>query len=137
MYYLMLPLWCRIDEKGVIKVSDFGLAEDIYMRNYFRQSSQDTAIKLPLKWMAPESIKLGIFSEKSDVVSIILRVRLHNTNFDYFCLHTQWAYGVTCWEVFTAGEIPYQGVHAREVIQLLEDGKHLARPKNQACSDNM
>ena len=59
---------CRIDEKGVIKVSDFGLTEDIYMKNYFRQSS-DNVVKLPLKWMAPESIKLGIFSEMSDVVS--------------------------------------------------------------------
>ena len=39
------------------------------MRNYFHQSSQDSGVKLPLKWMAPESIKLGIFSEKSNVVS--------------------------------------------------------------------
>ena len=107
------------------------------MRNYFRQSAQDTAVKLPLKWMAPESIKLGIFSEKSDVVSIILTVRLHNTNFYCFCLYTQWAYGVTCWEVFTAGEIPYPGVHPQEVVQMLEDGQHLNRPKNQACCDTM
>ena len=49
----------------------------------------------------------------------------------------QWSYGVTCWEVFTAGEIPYPGIHPKEVVELLEDGGHLKRPKNQALSDNM
>ena len=54
---------------GIIKVSDFGLAEDIYSQNYFRQVQGGT--KLPLKWMAIESIMQGKFSEKSDVVSFI------------------------------------------------------------------
>jgi len=54
----------------VIKVADFGLSESIdTSKDYFRQS-QDEVIKLPLKWMAPESINDGLFSEKSDVVRI-------------------------------------------------------------------
>ena len=67
-FYFFAIVNCRIDEKGVIKVSNFGLTEDVYMKNYFRQSS-DNVVKLPLKWMAPESIKLGMFSENSNVVS--------------------------------------------------------------------
>ena len=55
-----------MDANGVIKVSDFGLAEDIYSQNYFRQV--EGGVKLPLKWMALESIKLGVFTEKTDVV---------------------------------------------------------------------
>ena len=66
---LLLYTLFRIDEKGIIKVGDFGLAEDIYVKNYYRPSNEDAGVKLPLKWMAPESIKLGTFSEKSDVVS--------------------------------------------------------------------
>ena len=54
---------------GVIKVSDFGLAEDIYSQNYFKQTSGGT--KLPLKWMSIESITQGRFTEKTDVVSIM------------------------------------------------------------------
>ena len=54
----------------MIKVADFGLAESIDMtKDYFRQN-QDAIIKLPLKWLALESINDGVFSEKSDVVSI-------------------------------------------------------------------
>ena len=53
----------------MIKVADFGLSEDIYTSTYYRQEKSDTAVKLPVRWMAPESTADGIFTEKSDVVS--------------------------------------------------------------------
>lgn len=51
----------------MIKIADFGLTEDIYSKTYFRQESH-TSIKLPVKWMALESLQEGVFSEKTDVV---------------------------------------------------------------------
>ena len=57
----------RMDGCNVIRVSDFGLSEDMYAKNYFRQD-KDASVKLPVKWMAPESLNDGIFTEKSDVV---------------------------------------------------------------------
>ena len=57
----------------MIKVADFGLTEDIYARHYFRQGRQredgEPPVKLPVRWMAVESLNYGIFSEKTDVVS--------------------------------------------------------------------
>lgn len=61
-----MSMYYRMDAHGVIKVSDFGLAEDIYSQNYFRQ--MEGGIKLPLKWMALESVKFGVFTTKTDVV---------------------------------------------------------------------
>ena len=61
----------RMDANGVIKVGDFGFSEEIYASNYYRQKKSDTDVKLPVRWMAPESIKVGIFTEKSDVVSAV------------------------------------------------------------------
>ena len=67
--YFISPL-DRIDLNHVIKVADFGLTEDVYARNYFRQTGVqgedgEAAVKLPVKWMALESLNDGIFSEKT------------------------------------------------------------------------
>ena len=52
-------------------MADFGLTEDMYGTNYFRriQSVISSEDRLPIKWMAPESIENDIFTEATDVVS--------------------------------------------------------------------
>ncbi|CAI8021696.1 Hepatocyte growth factor receptor [Geodia barretti] len=63
---------CMIDQNDVIKVADFGLSEDIHRSGYFFHSKEDVMAreeKVPIRWMAPESIESGRYSEKTDVVS--------------------------------------------------------------------
>ena len=74
----------------MIKVSDFGLSEDVYSRNYFRQlaggEDKEASVKLPVRWMALESLNDGIFSEKTDVViehSVTLAIHISYT---FFCV---------------------------------------------------
>lgn len=49
-----------------VKVADFGLSRDIYEREYY--SSDNRKTKLPVKWMALESLEKGIYNPKTDVV---------------------------------------------------------------------
>ena len=50
-----------------MKVADFGLSRDIYTKDYY--SSKDKDAKLPVRWMALESLTNRIYNYKTDVVS--------------------------------------------------------------------
>jgi len=52
--------------------------------------------RLPIRWMAPESLYDNIFSSKTDV----------------------WSFGVVLWEIVTLGSTPYPGMSAGEVISI-------------------
>ncbi len=57
----------RLDSKGTVKISDFGFSEEVYTSGYFRQKKD--AVRLPFKWMAPESLTDALFTSQSDVVN--------------------------------------------------------------------
>nr|CBN81956.1 FL cytokine receptor [Dicentrarchus labrax] len=101
----------------LVKIGDFGLARDIendsnyvvrgnvcqmillynllqklwIFVHHFLHVMLVTAVsqvRLPVKWMAPESTFQGIYTMKSDV----------------------WAYGILLWEIFSLGVTPYPGM---------------------------
>ena len=51
-------------------MADFGLAEDMYGTNYYRRSKSESEERVPIRWMAPESIETNIYNEATDIVSL-------------------------------------------------------------------
>ncbi|RZF38658.1 hypothetical protein LSTR_LSTR003464 [Laodelphax striatellus] len=96
---------CLVGSENVVKVADFGLARYVLDDQY--TSSGGT--KFPIKWAPPEVLNYTRFSSKSDV----------------------WAYGVLMWEVFTCGKMPYGRLKNTEVVDRVQRGVILERPK--AC----
>lgn len=86
----------------VAKVADFGLAKDSQL------GAADIG-KLPIKWTAPEAIRLKVSTSKSDV----------------------WSYGVVLWEIFAFGRAPYPRMGQKEVVDAVLKGYRMECP--EAC----
>lgn len=87
-----------------VKLADFGLSRWVDEQAYYKASKG----KLPIKWMAPESINFRRFTMASDI----------------------WMFGVCMWEILMYGVKPFQGVKNNEVIGKIENGERLPLPPN-------
>lgn len=63
---LLLSLYLRLNENMNVCVADFGLSKKIYNGDYYRQGRIS---KMPVKWIAIESLADRVYTTKSDVVS--------------------------------------------------------------------
>lgn len=94
---------CMLAEDMTVCVADFGLSRKIYSGDYYRQGC---ASKLPVKWLALESLADNLYTVQSDV----------------------WAFGVTMWEIMTRGQTPYAGIENAEIYNYLIGGNRLKQP---------
>ncbi|EFN61311.1 Protein sevenless [Camponotus floridanus] len=95
----------RNREDRIIKIGDFGLAKDIYKDDYYRTKGEGL---FPVRWMAPESLVIGIFTSLSDV----------------------WSFGVLMWETTSLGEQPYSAKTNEEVLNYVRAGGRLPMTLN-------
>lgn len=56
--------WCMTPTPLNSYFADFGMTRDVYETDYYRKGGKGL---LPVRWMAPESLKDGIFTTHSDV----------------------------------------------------------------------
>ncbi|XP_024152795.1 tyrosine-protein kinase Mer isoform X2 [Oryzias melastigma] len=101
---------CMLRDDNTVCVADFGLSKKIYSGDYYRQGR---IAKMPVKWIAVESLADRVFTVKSDV----------------------WAFGVTMWEIATRGMTPYPGVQNHEIYDHLIEGNRLKQPPD--CLDEL
>ncbi|XP_062378582.1 protein-tyrosine kinase 2-beta isoform X3 [Sardina pilchardus] len=87
-----------------VKLGDFGLSRYIDEEEYYKASIS----RLPIKWMAPESINFRRFTSSSDV----------------------WMFAVCMWEIMSRGQQPFFWLENKDVINQLEKGVRLPKPED-------
>jgi serine/threonine protein kinase len=87
--------------------------------------------KLPIKWMAIESLKQQEFTSKSDVYDWHLNDCINNKPYRF-----SWSYGVLLYELFTLGKTPYPTVQPSDMLAYLESGQRLPKPE-PLCTDEL
>ncbi|XP_038061584.1 tyrosine-protein kinase receptor Tie-1-like [Patiria miniata] len=94
-----------LSEGLAAKVSDFGLSrgEDIYVQTSKR--------RVPVRWLAIESIRYKRYTTKSDV----------------------WSFGILLWEITTIGGTPYPTTKSESLARKLKRGYRMPKPSN--CDD--
>lgn len=98
-----------VSSEDCVKLADFGLSRSLTEQCYYKA----TKGKLPIKWMAPESINFRRFTTASDV----------------------WMFGVCMWEIMMYGVKPFPGVKNNDIISKIEEGERLPLP--QDCPPGM
>uniref|UniRef100_A0A8C1V0N1 Tyrosine-protein kinase receptor Tie-1 n=1 Tax=Cyprinus carpio TaxID=7962 RepID=A0A8C1V0N1_CYPCA len=96
-----------VGESLVAKIADFGLSrgEEVYVKK--------TMGRLPVRWMAIESLNYSVYTTKSDV----------------------WSFGVLLWEIVSLGGTPYCGMTCAELYEKLPQGYRMEQPRN--CDDEV
>lgn len=95
---------------NTIKISDFGLSRDVYCNSVYCKTGTG---KLPIRWMALESLTHQTYTTQSDV----------------------WSFGILLWEIVTLGATPYPGIQTRDLLALLKKGHRMDQPEN--CSEDL
>ncbi|KAK0422413.1 hypothetical protein QR680_007558 [Steinernema hermaphroditum] len=83
-----------------VKISDFGLSREGF------QYAMRVVRRVPIKWLAPETIHSLIYNAKTDV----------------------WSFGVMVWEIFANGDEPYPGMTNAEVKERVPQGYRMDMP---------
>ncbi|XP_019749913.1 tyrosine-protein kinase receptor Tie-1 isoform X2 [Hippocampus comes] len=96
-----------VGDSLVAKIADFGLSrgEEVYVKK--------TMGRLPVRWMAIESLNYSVYTTKSDV----------------------WSFGILLWEIVSLGGTPYCGMTCAELYEKLPQGYRMEKPKN--CDDEV